>query len=30
MLETKWEYDDTVYQPFIDLNEGYDSVRREV
>jgi hypothetical protein len=30
MLEKKWEYSETVHQLFIDLNEGHDSVRREV
>jgi hypothetical protein len=30
ILEKKWEYDETVHQPFIDFKKTYDSVRREV
>jgi hypothetical protein len=30
MLEKKWEYNETVYQQFIDFKKAYDSVRREV
>jgi sorting nexin-29 len=30
ILEEKWEYNETVYQLFIDFKEAYDSVRREV
>jgi hypothetical protein len=30
LLEKKWEYNGTVHQLFIDFNEAYDSVRREV
>jgi hypothetical protein len=26
----KWEYNETVHQPFIDFKKAYDSVRREV
>jgi hypothetical protein len=26
----KWEYNETIYQLFIDLKKAYDSVRREV
>jgi sorting nexin-29 len=27
ILETKWEYNETVYQLFIDFKKAYDSVR---
>jgi hypothetical protein len=30
ILEKKWEYDETVHQPFIDFKKTYDSVRGEV
>jgi hypothetical protein len=30
ILEKKWEYNETVYQLFIDIKKAYDSVRREV
>ena len=30
ILEKKWEYNDEVYQLFIDFKRAYDSVRREV
>jgi hypothetical protein len=30
ILEKKWEYNGTVHQLFIDFNEAYDSVRKEV
>jgi hypothetical protein len=30
MSKTKWEYNETVHQLFIDLKKAYDSVRREV
>jgi len=30
VLEKKWEYNETVYQLFIDFKKAYDSVRREV
>jgi len=30
ILEKKWEYNETVYQLFIDFKEAYHSVRREV
>jgi hypothetical protein len=30
ILEKKWEYNETVHQPFIDLKKAYDSVNREV
>jgi hypothetical protein len=30
ILEKKWEYNETVHQLFIDFNNAYDSVRREV
>jgi len=30
ILEKKWEYNETVHQPFIDFRKAYDSVRREV
>ena len=30
MLEKKWEYNEAVYQLFIDFKKAYDSVRREV
>jgi hypothetical protein len=30
ILEEKWEYNGTVHQLFIDFEEAYDSVRREV
>jgi sorting nexin-29 len=30
ILEKKWEYNETVYQLFIDFKKAYDSVRREV
>jgi len=30
ILEKKWEYNEPVHQLFIDFNEAYDSVRREV
>ena len=29
-LKKKWEYNDAVYQLFIDLKKAYDSFRREV
>jgi hypothetical protein len=29
-VEKKWEYNETVYQLFIDYNKAYNSVRREV
>jgi sorting nexin-29 len=29
ILEKKWEYNDTVYQLFIDFKKAYDSVGRE-
>jgi sorting nexin-29 len=29
ILETKWEYNEAVYQLFIDFKKAYDSVRRE-
>jgi hypothetical protein len=29
ILETKWEYNGTVHQLFIDFKKAYDSVRRE-
>jgi len=28
IVETKWEYNEAVHQPFIDLKTAYDSVRR--
>jgi sorting nexin-29 len=28
--EKKWEYNETVYQLFVDFKKAYDSVRREV
>jgi hypothetical protein len=30
ILQTKWEYNETVHQLFIDFKKAYDSVRREV
>jgi hypothetical protein len=30
MLEKKWEYNETLYQSFIDFKKSYDPVRREV
>jgi hypothetical protein len=30
ILETKWEYNETVHQLFIDFKIAYDSLRREV
>jgi hypothetical protein len=30
MLEKKWEYNEAVYQLFIDFKKAYDSVRKEV
>ena len=30
MLEKKWEYNEAVYQLFIDFKKAYHSVRREV
>jgi hypothetical protein len=30
ILETNWEYNETVHQLFRDLKKAYDSVRREV
>ena len=30
ILEKKWEYNEEVYQLFIDFKKAYDSVRREV
>jgi hypothetical protein len=30
ILEKKWEYNETVHQPFIDFKKAYDSVSREV
>ena len=30
MLEKKWEYNEVVYQLFIDVKKANDSVRREV
>ena len=30
ILEKKWEYNAAVHQPFVDLKEANDSVRREV
>jgi hypothetical protein len=30
ILEEKWEYNETLYQLFIDFKKVYDSVRREV
>ena len=30
MLEKKWEYNEEVYQLFVDFKKAYDSVRREV
>ena len=30
ILEKKWEYNEAVYQLFIDLKKAYDSVRKEV
>ena len=30
MLEKKWEYNEAVYQLFIDFKKAYDSVKREV
>jgi hypothetical protein len=30
ILETKWEYNETVHQLFIDFKKTYDSARREV
>jgi hypothetical protein len=30
MLEKIWEYNETVYQLFIDFKKAYDSVRRKV
>jgi hypothetical protein len=29
-MEKKWEYNETVHQPFADFKKAYDSVRREV
>jgi hypothetical protein len=29
VLEKKWEYNEEVYQLFIDFKKAYDSVRRE-
>jgi hypothetical protein len=29
-LEKKWEYNETVYQLFVDFEKVYDSIRREV
>jgi hypothetical protein len=29
-LKKEWEYNEVVYQLFIDLKKAYDSVRREV
>jgi len=29
-FKTKWEYNKTVHQLFIDLRKAYDSVRRDV
>jgi hypothetical protein len=28
ILEKKWEYSETVHQPFIDVKKAYDSMRR--
>jgi purine nucleoside phosphorylase len=30
ILETKWEYNGTVHQLFVDFKKAYDSVKREV
>jgi hypothetical protein len=30
ILETEWEYTESVHQPFIDFKKAYDSVRRDV
>jgi negative regulator of genetic competence, sporulation and motility len=30
VMEFKWEYNETVYQQFIDFKKAYDSVRRDV
>jgi len=30
ILKKEWEYNETVYQLFIDFKEAYHSVRREV
>jgi hypothetical protein len=30
ILDTKWEYNETVHQLFVDFKKAYDSVRREV
>jgi sorting nexin-29 len=30
ILEKKWEFSEAVHQLFVDFNEAYDSVRREV
>jgi hypothetical protein len=30
ILETKWKYNETIHQLFIDFKKAYDSVRREV
>ena len=30
LLEKKWEYNEGVYQLFIDFKKAYDSVRRDV
>jgi sorting nexin-29 len=30
ILETKWEYNEALYQLFIDYKKAYDSVRKEV
>jgi hypothetical protein len=30
ILEKKWNYNERVYQLFIDFKKAYDSVRREV
>jgi hypothetical protein len=30
ILEKKWEYNETVHQPFVEFKKAYDSVRKEV
>jgi hypothetical protein len=30
ILEKKWEYNETVHQPFTDFKKAHDSVKREV
>jgi hypothetical protein len=30
ILENKWEYNETVHQPFVDLKKEFDSVRKEI